>query len=208
MAHADFRFGACCSANGGVCGCKNGGAICCDGQASTCACNEKDFKVEPPISKVEKDTASAIPAEHVPYLPNSKLTPGDARSKLKDEICAAGYIKSVGRTTSTQKDEVFKRYGIVRRGDYDIDHLISKGLGGSKDMKNLYPQPLKGPWNMQKKDQLENHLHRLVCSGKLDLSLAQREIAHDWIAAYKKYEPAVPTAKKPKTKSAKTKKKK
>ncbi len=27
----------------------------------------------------------------------------------------------------------------------------------------------------------------MVCSGKLDLSTAQRDIATDWIAAYKKY---------------------
>jgi hypothetical protein len=27
----------------------------------------------------------------------------------------------------------------------------------------------------------------MVCTGKLDLSTAQRDIATDWIAAYKKY---------------------
>jgi hypothetical protein len=34
---------------------------------------------------------------------------------------------------------------------------------------------------------LEDRLHALVISGKLDLETAQREIATDWIAAYKKY---------------------
>jgi hypothetical protein len=34
---------------------------------------------------------------------------------------------------------------------------------------------------------LEDRLHALVVSGKLDLQTAQREIATDWIAAYKKY---------------------
>jgi hypothetical protein len=34
---------------------------------------------------------------------------------------------------------------------------------------------------------LEDRLHALVISGKLDLKTAQREIATDWIAAYKKY---------------------
>ena len=37
------------------------------------------------------------------------------------------------------------------------------------------------------KDALEEHLHQMVCSGQLDLSTAQRDIATDWIAAYKKY---------------------
>src|SRR5262249_40294394 len=30
-------------------------------------------------------------------------------------------------------------------------------------------------------------LHKLVCAGRLDLKTAQREIASDWIEAYKKY---------------------
>jgi hypothetical protein len=34
---------------------------------------------------------------------------------------------------------------------------------------------------------LEDRLHALVVNGKLDLKTAQREIATDWIAAYKKY---------------------
>jgi hypothetical protein len=37
------------------------------------------------------------------------------------------------------------------------------------------------------KDDLEEHLHEMVCSGKLDLSTAQCDIATDWIAAHKKY---------------------
>jgi len=34
---------------------------------------------------------------------------------------------------------------------------------------------------------LEDRLHALVVSGKLDLETGQREIATDWIAAYQKY---------------------
>jgi hypothetical protein len=37
------------------------------------------------------------------------------------------------------------------------------------------------------KDALEERLHEMVCAGQLDLSTAQRDIAADWIAAYKKY---------------------
>ena len=37
------------------------------------------------------------------------------------------------------------------------------------------------------KDALEDHLHGLVCGGKVDLATAQQDIARDWIAAYKKY---------------------
>jgi hypothetical protein len=37
------------------------------------------------------------------------------------------------------------------------------------------------------KDALERKLHRLVCAGEVDLKTAQREIASNWIEAYKKY---------------------
>lgn len=42
-------------------------------------------------------------------------------------------------------------------------------------------------WNAYVKDALEEHLHEMVCSGKLDFPTAQHDIATDWIAAYKKY---------------------
>jgi hypothetical protein len=69
-----------------------------------------------------------------------------------------------------------------------VDHLISLELGGSNSIKNLWPQSYRTqPWNAHVKDTLENELHDEVCSGRLDLKTAQREIAGDWIAAYRKY---------------------
>ena len=41
-------------------------------------------------------------------------------------------------------------------------------------------------------------LYKLVCAGRLDLGAAQREIASDWIEAYKKYvseHPPTPAAR-------------
>lgn len=190
-ATADFRFGACCSANGGVCACQGGGAVCCDGKASTCPCNEKDFHIQLPAATAApaaiKDAVAPIPADHLKYLPNRTLTPGDIRSFSKEEICAVGYIQKVGQTPNTAKEKVFELYKIARRSAYEIDHLVSKGLGGSNDVKNLYPQPHQALWNVRKKDELENLMHRMVCSGKLPLQEAQSEILTDWIAAYKKY---------------------
>lgn len=42
-------------------------------------------------------------------------------------------------------------------------------------------------WNAHVKYALEEHLHEMVCAGKLDLATVQRDIATDWIAAYKRY---------------------
>src|SRR4029077_18754254 len=86
------------------------------------------------------------------------------------------------------KSQVFERYGI--RGTligYHVDHLIPPGLGGSNSIKNLWPQPLGGDWMNQMKNRLERRLRKLVCSGALDVKIAQQEIARDWIGAYKKY---------------------
>jgi hypothetical protein len=88
------------------------------------------------------------------------------------------------------RQEVFQEYGIAnaRAGDYEIDYLIAPGLGGLEDIHNLWPEPYTSPmWNAHVKDALEERLHEMVCTGKLDLSTAQRDIATDWIAAYKKY---------------------
>jgi hypothetical protein len=69
-----------------------------------------------------------------------------------------------------------------------VDYLITPALGGADDIHNLWPQSYKATvWNAEVKDALEDHLRNLVCGGELDLATAQREIATNWIEAYKKY---------------------
>jgi hypothetical protein len=92
--------------------------------------------------------------------------------------------------SATVRQEVLEEYGIkdAHAADYEIDFLIAPGLGGAEDIHNLWPQSYKpSTWNAHVKDALEERLHNLVCAGDLDLSTAQRDIAADWIAAYKKY---------------------
>jgi hypothetical protein len=61
-------------------------------------------------------------------------------------------------------------------------------LGGNpRDPDNLWPQPWFGQWNARVKDVLEGKLNHMVCKGELTLVEAQRKIATDWIAAYKKF---------------------
>ena len=86
--------------------------------------------------------------------------------------------------------QVFRRYGIrnPRPRSYEVDYLVPPALGGTADPSNLWPQPYSaGVWNSRVKDALEDRLRALVCEGKLDLATAQRDLASDWIAAYKKY---------------------
>lgn len=124
-------------------------------------------------------------------LPDSGLTPGATRRVATiREVCSMAHEEVVADVSPSLRQEVFQRYGIVnaRASDYEIDYLISPGLGGVEALDNLWPEPYTSQtWNAHVKDDLEERLHEMVCDGELDLSSAQRDIATDWIAAYKKY---------------------
>ena len=81
------------------------------------------------------------------------------------------------------------RYGIDRNaGHYEIDHLIPLGIGGADSRENLWPESWDTqPWNAGVKDKLENYLHVEVCAGQIAVLGAQKAIAADWVAAYRKY---------------------
>jgi len=88
-----------------------------------------------------------------------------------------------------------KKYGypLSEIRDYEEDHLVPLCLAGApQDPANLWPQPRSGEWNADRKDKLEAKLCRLTCDGKVRLADAQREIAADWIVAYRKYIGAPP----------------
>lgn len=125
-----------------------------------------------------------------PIVPNARLTPGmiDPNATVP-MICKAGYSASVRNVPQWVKHRVFVDYGVDPMSDsFEVDHLISLELGGSNSILNLWPQSYTTqPLNAHRKDVLENKLHTLVCSGHLDLATAQKEIATDWILAYKKY---------------------
>jgi hypothetical protein len=123
-------------------------------------------------------------------LPDSRLTPGATRRVTITDVCSMAHEEVVGEVSTSLRHEVFREYGIVNDHpeDYEVDYLIAPGLGGTEDIHNLWPEPYTSrTWNAHVKDTLEERLHEMVCGGELDLSTAQRDIATDWIAAYKKY---------------------
>ncbi len=123
-------------------------------------------------------------------LPNPGFTPGYTRQVSLTEICSADSDEVIRNVSGPVQQKVFQEYGIKNRPatDFEVDYLITPGLGGSDDVRNLWPEPHSStPWNSYVKDQLEDHLHHMVCGGKLSLGEAQRDIATNWISAYKKY---------------------
>jgi hypothetical protein len=91
--------------------------------------------------------------------------------------------------TSAIKNRVYLSYGLIgnhngycdSRQGCEVDHLVSLELGGSNDIKNLWPEPYEGEqFNAHVEDRLENYLHAEVCAGHISLTTAQKEIATNW----------------------------
>lgn len=122
-----------------------------------------------------------------PILPNPHSTPGTIEENVtREQLCLAGYTGTVRNVPEAKKQSVFELYNVDPTKDkYEIDHLISLELGGSNDIKNLWPQSYTTmPWNAHVKDKLENRLHREICDGIITIEEAQELIAHDWIDSY------------------------
>jgi len=123
-------------------------------------------------------------------VPDRRLTPGATRPVSIGDVCSMRHEEVVHDVSGSLRQQVFREYGIVnpRPEDYEVDYLIAPGLGGTEDIRNLWPEPsTSSTWNAHRKDALEERLHQLVCDGELDLGTAQKAIATDWITAYEKY---------------------
>jgi hypothetical protein len=123
-------------------------------------------------------------------MPDGQLTPGATRIATKEDLCSPETLEGFYPIPSRVAFSVFENYRIQnpRPRSYEVDYLITPALGGAEDIRNLWPQPYaSGEWNAHVKDALEDHLHDLVCTDQIDLEVAQRDIASNWIAAYRKY---------------------
>jgi hypothetical protein len=126
---------------------------------------------------------------HTGARPIAYLTPGATRRVAATDLCA---MKSATtrRISPQVRQAVIRDYNMDRvpAHDYELDYLITPELGGSDDRRNLWPERYSSDvWNARVKDELERLLPNLVCAGTLPLATAQRDMATDWIAAYKKY---------------------
>lgn len=119
--------------------------------------------------------------------PNSSMTPGDIMSSNVTEICVSGYSDSVRSVSDSLRTQVYEQYKLSPdqpEGTFEVDHLIPLSIGGSNDIKNLWPQPRDPRPGYKEKDVLENYYHRQVCAGKMDLREAQAMMAQNWFQGY------------------------
>lgn len=132
-------------------------------------------------------------------IPDRHKTPGSYRAGLsKAKICSIKWGKDERHVTGAMKKQVFALYGYTGNDDprcvpsgkrhCEIDHLISRELGGADEVINLWPQAYgTSPWNAVLKDKLGNRLHKEMCAGAITLKQARAMLVDDWREAYKKY---------------------
>jgi hypothetical protein len=134
-------------------------------------------------------SSTAPPATETTMLPVAGLTPGATWDVTMEELCADRRHEQ-RPVPDVLRARVLNDYGMahVPPTEYELDYLIAPALGGAADAKNLWPQRYDSTsWNPFVKDQLERVLPAMVCGGAVPLETAQRDIAANWIAAYKKY---------------------
>jgi hypothetical protein len=116
-------------------------------------------------------------------LPDRACTPGAVFvHATAARVCVPGYSASVRNVPLRVKRAAYAEYGITRhrRGQYEVDHLISLELGGSNSIANLWPEAASPRPGFHEKDVVENALHDRVCAGTMTLAAAQRLIATNW----------------------------
>lgn len=122
----------------------------------------------------QKEAAAHYAHHGAALLPDTEVTPGDAATSDAQTVCVRGYAQRERNVPSEEKRQVYALYGVhpaVRtvngkrvRTCCEVDHLISLELGGSNDVKNLWPQPYLPRPGARQKDALENWLHKQVCA--------------------------------------------
>ncbi|HEY6293569.1 MAG TPA: hypothetical protein VI455_18605 [Terriglobia bacterium] len=126
-------------------------------------------------------------------FPNRTLTPGVVRLVSRADVCGVEGEDEDNDPTwlipAPVQQETLEEYGVAgaQAKEYELDYLIPPALGGTEDIRNLWPEPSETLWNARAKDALERRLRALVCGGQVDLQAAQHDIATDWISAYKRY---------------------
>jgi hypothetical protein len=138
-----------------------------------------------------REPSSDARAQTPGTLPNPALTPGAVRTADPADVCNRS-TRQYRHWSRARDDHILAEYGLPPgpHPDFEVDHLIPLDLGGANDDENLWIEPrrsIEPVWNAERKDRLEWTMADLVCSGRLDLHVAQEAIRANWIEAYERY---------------------
>jgi hypothetical protein len=91
----------------------------------------------------QREWRSATALFDTGVAPNRALTPGATRGVTISEVCSVPQEQVVGNVSDSLRQKVLQEYGIAnaRPKDYEIDYLIAPQLGGTEDIRNLWPEP-------------------------------------------------------------------
>jgi hypothetical protein len=132
-----------------------------------------------------------------PHCTPGTVNPAVTQATIGGTICRSGWTSTVRPSESVTEPEKFASmaaYGVRGRASgYEYDHLVPLELGGAvNDPRNLWPEPDYVPpagFYRNPKDRLENALRRMVCARTMTLAQAQRSIAENWAAEYRRLAP-------------------
>ena len=143
---------------------------------------------------------AAAPYTEANGLPNIAVTPGAlnpnvTQSTISKTICVVGWTATVrppvtytNQLKYSQLHSGYNLNGDLNMKDYEEDHQVPLEVGGSPtDPHNLWPEPHNIKYGSFVKDQLENQVHRLICSGSISLKTGQAAFLGNWEVAYQKY---------------------
>lgn len=131
------------------------------------------------------------------WLPDPGCTPGAASSavdqgNIRTTICTTGYtatVRAPESETARVKTAAMHSYNQATPGrtTTELDHQVPLELGGSNDIKNLWPEPsdISNGGYRNTKDSVERALNRAVCAAhpRVTLVQAQNAINDDWTTA-------------------------
>ena len=118
-------------------------------------------------------------------LPDPDCTPGAVFAAVgaNEDLPGGATVPSARDVSNDTKRRVYTEYGSSSRGRGLLRGrpLDRPGAGGSNDIANLWPEWAEPRPGFHEKDRFEDYLHDRVCSGRMDLIEAQREIAENWL---------------------------
>jgi hypothetical protein len=136
--------------------------------------------------------ASLYPAAgRTPGFPNPTITQSNISQNICNPNWSTSSIRPPSSYTTNLKKQQMQQWGLSGSpAGYEEDHFISLELGGNPtDPRNLWPEPYLPKPGAREKDQVENYLHKQVCSGAMTLLQAQRAIVTDWYSVYQRMHP-------------------